>query len=79
MTEDLVSAVRSGDRRVALEALRDVLALSVTSVEAALRAPLARQLRGVLEELASLPVAEESSVVNDLAARRAVRRAKASG
>jgi hypothetical protein len=88
--EGLVSEVRSGDRRRALVALRDRLAVEVERVAedgfcpackrgSSSVAPLAKQLRDVVEELDRLPVAEGESVVDDLDARRAARRAAAAG
>lgn len=70
--------VRQG-RRQALEALRDFLAASMIEVEAHSRAPLARQLTIVLEQLDNLPGGEESNPVDEVARRRAERRAAAQG
>jgi hypothetical protein len=70
--------VRRG-RREALEALRDFLADSMIEVEAHSRAPLARQLTIVLEQLDNLPGGEESNPVDEVARRRAERRAAAQG
>ena len=89
-SERLSDAVSSGDRRAALEALRDRLAVEVERVAeegfcttckrgSSSIAPLAKQLRDVIGELDQLPVVEDGSVVDDLASRRAARRAAAAG
>lgn len=65
----------SDDLRVALTALRDLLAVRLVGAEPRESAPLARQLREVLTVLASLAEPEESGL-DDLAARRAGRRAE---
>lgn len=74
----LDEAVQKG-RREGLEALRDTLAWSIMSVEPASRAPLARQLTIVLEQLDNLPGGEEKNPVDEVASKRAARRAKAQG
>jgi hypothetical protein len=70
----LVSAAASGDRRATLLALRDELARRLVDAERD-AAPLARQLTIVLREIEQLPVPGEKSRVDDLAKRRASRRA----
>ena len=70
----LVSAAASGDRRATLLALRDELARRLVDAERD-AAPLARQLTIVLREIEQLPVPGEASRVDDLAKRRASRRA----
>jgi hypothetical protein len=75
---DLDEAVQLG-RRQGLEALRDTLAASILEVEPQSRAPLARQLTIVLEQLDSLPGGEETNPVDEVARRRAERRSKAQG
>jgi hypothetical protein len=72
----LVEAAESGDRRAALEALRDRLATAIVGASASKLAPLANQLRAVLADLDGLPVAKGASVVDDLASRRTDRRSK---
>lgn len=67
--------VTSGDRRRALEALRSELAKRLPDASDREAAPLATQLRQVLSELDALNTGEEGDVVDDLAARRAARRA----
>lgn len=74
----LTEAVRQG-RRQGLEALRDSLAESILDVEAHSRAPLARQLTIVLEQLDNLPGGEETNPVDEVARRRAERRAATQG
>jgi hypothetical protein len=83
-------AAASGDRRRALEALRDRLAEEVERVSdegfcftckrgSSSVAPNAKLLADVLKQLDELPEVEGSSVVDDLAARRAERKARAAG
>jgi hypothetical protein len=74
----LTDAVRAG-RRQGLEALRDFLAESMIEVDPQSRAPLARQLTIVLEQLDNLPGGEETNPVDEVAKRRADRRAAAQG
>lgn len=73
----LVVEVGSGDRRRALEALRDRLAADLDVAPATVSAQLAAQLRACLADIASLPVEVSGSVVDDLIARRKARRADA--
>lgn len=73
----LVDAVKVG-RREGLEALRDELASSIIEAEPNARAPLARQLTIVLEQLDSLPGGIEENPVDELERRRAERRTAAS-
>ena len=70
----LVAAAASGDRREALLALRDELARRLVDADRD-AAPLARQLTIVLREIEQLPVPGAKSRVDDLAKRRARRRA----
>jgi len=74
----LAEAMASGSRRDALVALRDHLAqrLLVADKDAA---PLARQLTIVLREIAELPALDKESSLDDLAKRRANRRATPAG
>ncbi len=73
----LTKAVQSGDQRKALTALRDELARAVEAADAEKKAPLARQLTIVLDRLAALPTEGVKSTVDQLARKRAARRAKA--
>jgi hypothetical protein len=72
----LVAAAASGDRRETLLALRDELARRLVDADRD-AAPLARQLTIVLREIEQLPTPGEKSRVDDLAKRRASRRAAA--
>lgn len=76
MAKDLVNAVESGDRREALEAIRDRLAAEMAGAEGRDAATIAKELRAVMTELDALPGGEVSKL-DDLAARRAARRADA--
>lgn len=69
----LSEAAAGGDRRAVLEALRDVLAESIGSVDEKYRAPLAKQLREVMAELDGLPV-KGASAVDELASKRRRRK-----
>ena len=74
---DLAEAVASGDRTAALTALADHLTGLLIDATPRDAAALARQLRDVLRDLDAQP-REEASPVDDLATRRANRRASAS-
>lgn len=67
------------DRRLRLESLRDALTVAVTDASRRDLPPLAGQLRAVLADLAALPDMSGVSDVDDLAAKRARRRATATG
>jgi uncharacterized protein (DUF2267 family) len=62
-------AAQSGDRRKALEVLRDTLAEMLDTTEAQIHAQLAAQYRATLSELAALPPAEGKSASERLADR----------
>ncbi|MFD4658019.1 hypothetical protein ACFWP2_20615 [Kitasatospora sp. NPDC058444] len=79
MVGPVSSAAGSGDRRAALEAVRDKLATELESIEGPAVAVLSKELRATLAELESLPGGREVSPVDDLSARRAARRADAQG
>ena len=68
--------VASGDRRKALEAIRDRLAGEMKRAEGAAVAALSRQLTEVLGQLDAIKEPEVSAR-DDLARRRAARRADA--
>jgi hypothetical protein len=68
-------ALKSGDHRAALEALRDVLADSLKDAGDNVKAQIAAQLRAVLSELAALPAVERTEV-DDLTERRKTRRSR---
>lgn len=76
---DLQAEVRSGDRYRGLVALRDRLATDLEGLDPRYVAPVAKQLADVIREIDSLPQSREASTVDDLASRRASRRAAASG
>ncbi|MFB7473992.1 hypothetical protein [Kitasatospora sp. NPDC056184] len=79
MSGDVVGAVASGDRRAALEAVRDKLAAELAESSGPVVAQLSKELRATIAELESLPGGREVSPVDDLSARRAARRADAQG
>lgn len=72
-----VGEVGSGDRRRALEALRDRLAADLDVAPVTVAAQIAGQLRAVLADIAGLPGVVERSASDDLAKRRKARRAAA--
>lgn len=76
---DLIGAVESGDRRTALEAIRDRLAVELDGAEGRDAAGIAKELRATIAELESLPGGKAVSAVDELSARRAERRADAAG
>jgi hypothetical protein len=76
----LAAVVAQGDRRASLEAIRDHLAKELEDAPATVAvAPIAKQLADVIRELESLPGARKDSKSDELASRRAARRAKAAG
>jgi hypothetical protein len=70
-----LEAAQTGDRRKALEAMRDILAAAMDSADPAVQAQLSGQLRAVLKDLADLPVAKPKSPLEQAKAKRAGRRA----
>ena len=62
-------AAKSGNQRLALEVLRDTLALQLDTTEAAIHAQLAAQYRATLAELAALPDGKVLSASERFAAR----------
>lgn len=75
----LPSVVATGDRRKSLEAVRDLLADRLVEASTREAAPIAKELRNVMAELYSLPGEREGSKSDELAERRARRRAAAQG
>lgn len=75
MAVELIEIVATGDRRGSLEAIRNLLAARLPYAPPREVAPMARQLVDVIRELDELPDGEVASVVDDLAAARAARRA----
>lgn len=73
-SKGVLSAAKSGDRRATLVALRDKLAAEIEDIDPRYLAPLVRQMTDVMNALDTMP-AEARSKVDELAKRRAVRRA----
>lgn len=72
----LTQAVATGDRPVALRALRDKLARQIDESDSGRDvAALAARLQAVLNDLDNLPNTAEVSAADDLASRRRARRA----
>lgn len=70
----MLDAAKSGDRRQALEALRDELAATLEQADVAVKAQLAGQLRATLKELDELPKVSVESPLEKAKAKRAARR-----
>ena len=66
-------AARSGDRKLALEVLRDTLAGQLDTTSASIHAQLAAQYRATLAELAELSGEGEVSTADDAARKVALR------
>jgi len=64
-------AAKSGDRRKALEVLRDTLAEQLDVTEAQIHAQLAAQYRATLAELDAMPAVKEKTARERLAERTA--------
>lgn len=70
----VAAAVRSGDQRTSLEAIRDQLARALDECRTSETGSLSRQLTSVLAALASLPsAAAAEDTVDELARKRAER------
>ncbi len=67
----------AGDRREALQAIREKLAVELRAAEGQNAATLARVLADVVKELAALDAVKERSTTDELAQRRKARRAPA--
>ena len=77
---DLEQIAAQGDRTAALQHLRQILAREIDAgPEPRDLAALSRRMMLVLAELEGLDTGEEADVVDDLTARRAARRADATG
>lgn len=76
---DLSQVVSAGDRRKALEAIRDRLAAELEVAGGREVASVAKELRETIRELDSMPLPEGDSGVDQLAKKRAARRRKAAG
>jgi hypothetical protein len=70
----LVDALKSGDYRASLEALRDELAEGMADADPNVKPQYAARIQAVLEALAGLPNVERTEV-DDLVERRKARRA----
>ena len=68
-----LDAARSGDRRQALEHLRDTLAATLDECDPNVRPQVAAQYRATLADLAALPKAQ-GSPLDELKKRREERR-----
>ncbi len=75
--DEVTGAAASGDRRRALEAVRDKVAAELAEASGPVVAILSKELRATMAELESLPGGREASAVDDLSQRRAARRAEA--
>lgn len=71
----LEEIVSEGNHRASLEALRDELARSMANCEPSVVAQVASQLRATLKEIAALPDAKKATKHDELARKRADRRA----
>jgi len=76
---DVVQAAAGGDRLEALRAVRDRLADELDQAQGRDVAPIARELRAVLDALESAEPVKGGSRFDELAARRAGRLADAAG
>lgn len=74
---EIGEAAASGDRRAALEAMRDKLARDMDDAPAAVVAQIAGRLQAVLADLEALPPAKQRSQLDELAKRRKERVATA--
>lgn len=73
MTSNL-KAAKSGDRKLALEVLRDTLAEKLDTTDKEIHAQLAPQYRATLAELAEFEEAPEESDAEGIAKRAATLR-----
>jgi hypothetical protein len=73
----LTDDVASGDRRRALEAMRDVLAEHMTAAESSVVAQVAARLQAVLDAIDALPAEAGASRVDELRRQREARKTKA--
>lgn len=70
-----LGAARTGDRRVALERLRDTLAAALDDCEPQMAAQIAGQYRQTLADLDALTPVAKTSKFDELAAKRKARNA----
>lgn len=73
----LAETLRTGSHREQLVAMRDFLADQIVAAPFREVAPIAAQLRQILVDLESMPLANGESVVDQLAQARAQRQADA--
>lgn len=73
----LAKVVGTDDRAASLRQLRYRLALAIEEAPPSAIAPLAKQLCAVMSDLEAIAPTREASAVDDLASRRAARRADA--
>ncbi|MFF0469342.1 hypothetical protein ACFYPX_18160 [Micromonospora zamorensis] len=67
--------IRTGDRRKSLEAIRDKLAAELDDAFGRDAATIAKELTSVIREIDTLPVGGAESILDQLAKKRAARRA----
>lgn len=75
--KSLRNVAADGNRRTALEVMRDSLADRFDAAEGRDAAVISKELREVMRELEQIPTGKEVSTSDDLAKRRADRIAKA--
>lgn len=73
----ILKVARANDRRLTLVAMRDKLAADMDAAPPAVVAQIAGRLSAVLAEIDALPVTGKVSGLDELAARRSDRLAKA--
>jgi hypothetical protein len=73
----LTDEVASGDRRRALEAMRDTLAQHMTTAESSVVAQIAARLQAVIDAIDALPTDSGVSRVDEVRRRREARKSKA--
>lgn len=73
---ELCDKVGSGDRRKALEAMRDSLAAHMAAADSSVVAQVAARLQSVIDALAELPAEQGLSSVDEIRRKRENRRAK---
>lgn len=73
----LTDEIQSGDRRRALEAMRDALADHMATAESSVVAQIAARLQAVLDAIDALPTESGTSRVDELRRQREARKSKA--
>lgn len=74
MPDPFTKVIASGNLRESLEAIRDRLADELAVAQGREVAPIAKELRAVVEAINAIPGAREGSVSDDLEAQRRKRR-----